>query len=307
MAKLSDKELAASYGWALATLNSEPDLKKLFQTAVKKQYTPERFIAEMRNTKWFQSTSESQRKYLVLKTADPAQYVAQVSALMDSLADQYSKLTGEVLEVNKPVVGNDGKITAGTGFLATVADEALRLGMNEAQLRNRLYGAVDWQRKVAEGELNGSLSGNLQQMRQQAAALGVDPSEEWFANRVSAIALEEDTPEGALGALRNMAKDRYTAYADRIDAGETMQDITESYRQSMSKILEINPGEIDVFDNQVQNAITHRNEAGEDAPMSIAQFEDALRRDDRWQYTQNAKEKLLSTGQNLLRSFGLVG
>lgn len=305
MAKLSDKELSASYGWALATLNSEPELKSLFKTAVKKQYTPERFIAEMRNTKWFQATSESQRKYLVLKTADPAQYAAQVGALMDSLADQYSSLTGEVLQVNKPKISG-GKIKAGSGLLAQIADDALKFGYNEAQIKDRLFATVDWQNKAARNELGGTMSGAMQQMRQQAAALGVDPTEQWYADRISKIAMGQDTAEGALGALKGMSRDRYSAFADRIDAGETMSDISEGYRQSMSKVLEINPGSLDVFDNRIQSALTRRNDAGEDAPMSINQFEDSLRQDDRWQYTQNAKESLMTAGQGVLRSFGLA-
>lgn len=305
MAKLSDKELAAQYGWALSTLNGVPELKKLFQRAVSKQYTPERFIAELRNTKWFKASSESQRKYLVLRTADPKQYVSQVTQLMQTVADQYSSMTGEVLPLNFPTIKN-GKITDGSGFLWTVATHALSLGYNEAQIKDELFKSIDWQKKIKDDTLGGSLSGAIQQMRQQAYNLGIQPSEQWYADRVGAVALGDDTAEGALGRLKTMAKERYSAFADRIEAGETMTDISEGYRQSMAKVLELAPGEVDVFDSKIQNALTKRNTEGAPTPQSINDFEDDLRKDTRWQYTQNAKETLLTSGQNLLRSFGLA-
>lgn len=302
--KLSSAALAANYGWAMATLNSSPDLKKLFSKAVSKQYTPERFIAELRNTAWFKKNSESQRKMIVLKTTDPTQYVSQVSQVMASLADQYSQATGEVLPYTPPKAVN-GKITVGAGFLYDAAVQSLSMGLNEAQIKDQLFKSIDWTQKIHASSLGGTTSGQLQQMRQQAAALGVDPSDSWYGDQIGKIALGNDSIEGSALRLKELAKQRYSAFADRIDAGESVSDISEGYKQSLSKVLEINPGSIDVFDPKIQSALTRRNDEGADAPASINQFEDDLRKDDRWQYTQNAKETLLGTGSNLLKNFGV--
>lgn len=304
--KLSSRELAARYGWALATLNSSPDLKKLFNRAVSKQYTPERFIAELRSTKWFRSKSEAQRKFIVLRTSDPAQYISQVKQVMASLADQYSGATGQVLPFTPPKLVK-GKLVGGTGFLYSAALTSLSLGYNDAQIKDQLFKSIKWDQKIAEGSLGGTTSGLLQQMRQQASQLGINPTDHWYGSQLGKIALGNDTAEGATQRLKELAKQRYTAFADRIEAGESMSDISEGYRQSMSRILEVNPGQLDVFDPKIQGALTKRNTDGHDAPLSINDFEDSLRKDDRWQYTQNAKETLMSTGQNVLKSFGLVG
>lgn len=302
--KLSSAELAANYGWALATLNSSPDLKKLFRRAVSKQYTPERFIAELRNTNWFKKSSESQRKFLVLRTADPAQYVSQIKQVMASLADQYGEATGQVPNFGPPKIVN-GKLKGGSGWLYQAAITSLSLGYNEAQMRDLLFKSVDWTKKIATDSLGGTTSGLLQSMRQQASALGVKPTDSWYGDQIGKISLGNDTAEGALARLKNLSKQRYSAFADRIEAGESLDDISEGYKQSMAKVLEISPTQIDVFDPKVQNALTNRTQEGADAPLSINQFEDALRKDDRWQYTQNAKESLVGMGSNLLKSFGL--
>ena len=302
--KLSSHELAAVYGWAMATLNSSPDLKKLFQRAVRKQYTPERFIAELRSTKWFRANSESQRKFIVLKTTDPAQYVGQIKQVMASLADQYSGATGQTLSFGAPRL-KSGKIVGGSGFLYNAAVQSMKMGLNDAQIKDLLFKSIDWNKKIADHSLGGTTSGMLQQMRQQASALGVKPTDSWYGSQLGKIALGNDSAEGAMGRLKELAKARYTAFADRIEAGESVADISEGYRQSMSKVLELNPGQLDVFDPKIQGALTQRNADGKDAPASINDFEDSLRKDDRWQYTQNAKETLVSTGQNVLKSFGL--
>lgn len=303
---LSSKELASDYGWAMATLNSIPDLKKLFKRAVAKQYTPERFIAEMRNTKWYKNSSESQRKFLVLQTADPSQYVAQMKQVMASLNDQYSQATGQVPRFDPPTIKN-GKVVPGSGFLYNRALSSMQMGLNDAQIKDLLFASVDWSQRIAADTLGGTASGQVQSLRAQASALGVQPSNDWYGEQLGKIELGNDTADSSLEQLKALAKQRYSAFADQIDGGATMQDISEGYKQSMAKVLEVNPASVDVFDPKIQDALTKRNDQGADAPQSITDFEKDLRTDDRWQYTQNAKETLLNQGKNVLQSFGLSG
>lgn len=307
--KLSSSELAASYGYALSLLNSDPELQKLFNTAVSKQYTPERFQAELRATNWFQSKSESQRRYAVLRTTEPAQYVSQMSQTMASLADQYSQMTGEVLPVNYPSL-NGKTIVDGSGFLAHAADMALQLGWNEAQIRDQLFGSIDWGQKIRTFTLGGQASGYVQGFKQQAAAYGVKPSDTWYGQKVGSVVVGDNTPEGVLGELKRMAMQRYSHFADQIAAGETVADIAENYMQSMGRVLEINPESIDVFDRQIQEGLKARpvegGKPGQVAAMSISDFEDHLRKDDRWQFTDNAKETVMGQAKSVLEQFGLT-
>ncbi len=303
--KLQDKELAASYGWALAFLNSVPELKKLFGKAVKKQYTPERFIGELQATKWYQGTAEPQRRYQVLRTAYPSDYVSKVSQIMSSLADQYSQMTGETLAVKPPKIVK-GKIVNGSGTLAHIADMSLKLGWNEAQIRDNLFKSVNWRDRVAKRAIGGQSAGNLQALRQQAAAYGVQPSENWFGDVLGRIAVGNNTIEGGIESLKNSAKQRYAHYAQDIDAGRTIDDIADNYRQSMARVLEINPNSIDVFDSQIQTALQGSlSSDGKRSAMTIGDFERRLRSDNRWQYTDNAREQIVGGTASLLKSFGL--
>src|SRR3546814_493020 len=96
-AKLSEEDLAATYGFALAVLNSDPSLKDVFKKAVKGQWTSERFQASVMQTIWFRNRSDSQRNYQIMKQTDPAKFIAEVNRTMTTIADQWGELTGQSL------------------------------------------------------------------------------------------------------------------------------------------------------------------------------------------------------------------
>lgn len=324
--KVAEEDLAANYGFALATLNSNPELKKTFKNAVKGQWTPERFIAQLKGTKWWQQRSLTQSKYDILKTSHPQQYVSQVEQTMASIADQWGEMTGEQLTFNAPTVavsgggaGKKGKkkkdakgktvtssVSGGAGTLFQLADQALRNGWNESQIRDHLAASVDWRARVRTHTISGASSAQLSQWRNAAADLGVQPHDDWFADRLGDVNKGSQTAEGVIDKLRQQAKQRYAAFADDIDNGATLKDLTENYRQSIGNILEVPPNQVDVFDKNIQRAITARNTDGLNTPMNIGDFEDTLRKDDRWQFTQNAHDKIVGLGTNVVRSFGLM-
>jgi hypothetical protein len=307
--KVSERDLAANYGFALAVLNSDKSLKGLFKKAVSKQYTPERFQAELLSTPWFRQRSESQRKYQILKQTDPGKYVSQMRQLMSSLGDQWGELTGtEAVGVKPQLTTVKGKttVTNGSGFLWTAADAALKFGWNESQIRDHLAKSFNWTKAVQQNNLGGSMSGQLQNWRAQAHALGIDPSDAFYASKLKDVASGNNTEQGIQARMKKLAAQRYKGFADDIEAGATMEDLTENYRESMGRILEIPPGQVDVFDRNIQKAVNRRNDKGDYEAMDIGSFEDELRKDKRWAKTQNAHDTLIGAGTSVLRSFGLV-
>jgi len=66
-------------------------------------------------------------------------------------------------------------------------------------------------------------------------------------------------------------------------------------------VLELNADEIDLNDPSLGIAI---NDKGD---MNISEFKRALRKDSRWQYTNQAKEEVSSIALKVLRDFGFQG
>lgn len=83
-----------------------------------------------------------------------------------------------------------------------------------------------------------------------------------------------------------------------LDQGVDLDTIYSPYRNLMASILELNPESIDLKDPTLRSAI------GPDKEMPIYDFEKALRKDYRWQYTDNAKRDVSNVTLKVLRDFG---
>src|SRR5438093_495185 len=69
---LSRGATAEDYGFVEALFDSNPELKKLFNKAVKGGWEAKKFQAELRDTKWWKTHSEQERSYLTKRYGDPA-------------------------------------------------------------------------------------------------------------------------------------------------------------------------------------------------------------------------------------------
>jgi hypothetical protein len=69
----------------------------------------------------------------------------------------------------------------------------------------------------------------------------------------------------------------------------------------MSAILELNPDSISLNDPTLRSAI------GSNGETSIYDFQRALRKDARWQYTNNAREDVFQSVGKVLQDFGFQG
>jgi hypothetical protein len=83
-----------------------------------------------------------------------------------------------------------------------------------------------------------------------------------------------------------------------LDQGVDLDTIYSPYRNLMASILELNPESIDLKDPTLRLAF------GPDKETTIYDFEKALRKDYRWQYTDNAKRDVSNVALKVLRDFG---
>lgn len=86
-----------------------------------------------------------------------------------------------------------------------------------------------------------------------------------------------------------------------VDSGLDLESIYAPYKKSMATILELPSDSISLNDPTLRGAITA------DKTMTIFDFEKQLRRDARWQYTNQAKEEVSSAALRVLRDFGFQG
>lgn len=287
---INRQELAAEYGWSLAILKSNNQLWDLFNSAVRHTWTPERFVAEMRTTDWFQNHSAAWRQATVLRLTDPSEYQGRVDAMKSHVLNVWGAAMGAPMDTNRA---------------DRLAKTAIQLGWTDEQLTDRLVNSTNFMRLLKRDSLGGNAAQASQQIDQYAAAYGVGVGNHWKAQQLKDILSGGDTMDGTLNRIKELSKSKYTAFADQIDAGKTIDSIADPYRQEMAQLLELNPNDIGVDNHHIQQALQFKNQDGKAAPLSLSDFGDAIRRDPRWQLTQNARDSVMSLGYNLAKSFGL--
>jgi hypothetical protein len=86
-----------------------------------------------------------------------------------------------------------------------------------------------------------------------------------------------------------------------MDNGLDLDAIYAPYKRVMASNLEVMPDSINLNDPLLRTAI------GPDKEMSIYDFEKQIRKDNRWQYTNKAREEVADATLRVLRDFGLMG
>jgi len=86
-----------------------------------------------------------------------------------------------------------------------------------------------------------------------------------------------------------------------LDQGLDLDAVYAPYKNTMASLLEVNPDSISLSDPLLRSAIQG------DREMPIYEFQRALRKDPRWQYTDNARQTVSSGLTQVLKDFGFMG
>lgn len=285
--KLSPEELASNYGWSIGFLEHNPELKGLFDQAVKGTWTADKFQAEIRNTKWWKTTSETARQAQALKATDPATYNAQLSAARM----QVQMLASEV------------GAALPSGQLGKIAESVLSAGLDEDGIRNILGNYINF---TKDGTLTGEAGMHEYTMKQYAASMGVNISDQTLKNQAALVVRKMATTQDFEDQLREQAKSAYPAYSAQIDGGQTMMDIATPYMQTMSTELGLPASSITLQDPLIKSALNGLDQNGKPAGKTLLDFTTQLRNDPRWNQTSTARDQAMSVGRKVLNDMGVV-
>lgn len=290
--KIDRRTLAQNYGFALAFMNSNKELKRLFNKAVAETWAPDKFIAQLRNTDWFKKRSAAVRNAILQETSDPATFQAGLDQMTATVRDTYGSMFGANTMDEKQI--------------ARWARLAHRMGWSQAELVDRITAGADYQKMLKKDSLGGTAAEMKSQLDSLAQNYGLRLGDNWKANQLRKVMSGDDTIAGIQSRVQEMAMREYKAFADRIAAGETVTEIADPYVQRMSDLLEMNPNSVGVRNDLIQRAMKQQGADGKPAAMDLYTFEKEVRKDNRWQYTQNARKEVADVTSELLRSFGVM-
>lgn len=183
-----------------------------------------------------------------------------------------------------------------------LAQEAYDKGLDRE--RNSFNAFLDQKFKFSAEGAKGKAGEQLAELQKVAAANGLDLQKAfgtqlptWFAsiNKGESI----DTYKKI---IRDVAKIGMPQnIASLLDNGVDLDAVYSPYKNVMASVLEINPESITLNDPVLRSAITGEKE------LPIYEFQRQLRKDSRWQYTNQAKEEVSDVALKVLRDFGFQG
>jgi hypothetical protein len=287
-----EKAAAELYPSYYAIIRNNPEIRDLIRRSIgPPAWSQERFNAELFNTNWYKTTSESARQWEILSNQDPAEAQARVST--------------QAAEIRS--TANFYGVSLSQEQITQLATDAVKFGFNLQQINDAigmkaLEGGVEGISDLAQGYYG-------QEMRRRLSNYGVTLSDTTFNQYLNQIAVGAESLDSFQDYAMTLGKSLFPALADQFDAGRTFDQIVDPYKQTAARILEIAPDSVDFQQPQWQRALTQMDEgSSQQRLMSNREWGDYLRRDRSfgYEYTNDAKQKAYQTANQIADLFGRV-
>jgi hypothetical protein len=299
-----------------------PGLDKILVQAVDEEWDNEKFLAAARGTSWWQKNAPALRERIINrekynelraagekdidKTTEYGLYITKKKNEVKSKARELAGVTlteeqaqsvaekiyngfldDDPLAVNALIIPFIGKVSSivGTGTGAQNVTAYSGQALQAYQTLQSIAKANGFSLKdILPGISTSTTGGDLEQAVLQGLAAGTID-----INRVAQDA-RVLAGQGQPQYVRNL-----------LNQGYDLENVYAPYKNQMAAVLEINPDMIDLNDPTLRSAITDKGD------MNLFDFKRTLRQDDRWQYTQSARDEVSSGALKVLQDFGFTG
>lgn len=279
-------ELANAWGLSYALLSDPtygPELQEVLRLLNKNDLTGARKALEL--SKFFQNNGVTVASRIKMKAAQPGAYA---DALEKYKLAQKQRLTAVGIKVDP------NKIDA-------ILTQAYDTGLDENQLNNMILGTQDYSAKFG-----GTTLGSIDSLKQYASSFGMSYGETFWDTYSKDLFAGTTTVEDIKAKIRQDSASAYPVYADGINEGKSLDAMMSAYKTSIANILEVDPDTITFNDKNLRRAGQYVDANGKPALMPIWQFEQELRNDPRWEFTNNARSTVDSMSLKVLRDWGLA-
>ena len=287
--------IQAEFGSLWDVYNSDPDVKKVIDEAVKEGYQDDevKVEAKLANTSWYRTTQKSSRQWAIQQSTDPA---TAESRIVSSI---------EELRVNANNLG----FTFNDESLRKLATDSIKFGWSDQQKLNALGSE-----QVASSQLDGaqgtadlrqsSVSRNL---RSKAAAYFQKPSEEMIDSWTKQILTGQKSEVQFEETMRGSARTQFRSLQPALDRGEDVDTAMYAYTQQAGSILgkSIDTSQIDWTQDKWNKALNFQDtKTGEYRQMDLWEWNQYLRTLPEWQNTDEASQAYGNLAMTLARGFG---
>jgi hypothetical protein len=232
--------------------------------------------------------------------SSPTQAISTIQSVFksvlnrDATAEELTNFT-KVLNKAERSAGRKTKKSGGRTEYTTDLDRVQFLTDEIKKIKDPATGKSEFE--VKKGEKDSLTSQDLMTV---ARANGIDLGQDQLNSYLTSIRSGKDInvvkndirAAAGLGRPDNIKK--------LLAEGTDLETIYAPYKRTMATILEVDPASIDINDSTLQTAIG-------DKELPIYEFRKVLKKDPRWQYTNNAREEVSNLAVKVLRDFGFQG
>lgn len=294
------EDIQAGYGFVGLLAKAIPELNDILGRATREQWTPDRFVQTVADSKWYKSTPAAQREWITKQITDPASAEEEIR---NGAAEIQAELSG---------MGAGGLGADPTGWLRQRYVEMRVAGLADdpAARKAWLWNKYSSDSTLAGGGLDsgGQHAKLVREAFQMAHDYGYKSGDltgevlRWVNGAMLAGGAADIG--GWQSAMVNYATAMYSPYKEEIRGGRTVAEIAKPVMDRVAQLLEVNPMNVNVNDPLVRKAMTEWNPEGR--AYSLREIEDATRRDARWKTTDNAKQTAVQMMEEIGNKFGMM-
>ena len=191
-----------------------------------------------------------------------------------------------------------------SGVLHDLGVDYTRYGWNDAELRQQLVGRARWD---DDTELTGEAAKIVQDISRTAGDYLVRLSDSSKRSWARSILAGTETIDGFREYAMSQAKSRFPTMEAAIDRGLSVQDYVEPYRQVAAQTLEMNPDQVDFFEDRFSVLLDGgESQKGERMPMTLAEAQRHMRGMDEYKGTEQARRSAEELSSAMIQTFGEV-
>jgi hypothetical protein len=289
-------------------------LKTLLRRFVDKELTIDQFVKEIQNDVWYrQNSQEIQARYIQLfnyedlvntgQARGTTNYEQEIDRIVRDVQAEARTMRGaEVDDADARAIAKDLYIFNQDKDRSVIRERIARFikpvaGMIAGQLTQDYGGEALQNYQALQGlaKANGFNLADILPKDATGKAMTAQSTLQAIATgKLDVNRIAQDVRKLAAVGQSDFVK-------ELLGQGYNLEDAYSPYKQRMADILEIDPSAINLRDPALMMAIN------KDGDMNLFDYERALRKDARWQYTERARNEATGVAMNILRNFGFQG
>jgi hypothetical protein len=293
--------------WIITALQQIPELNSLYQKVKNPdgsfKYDAATIATMINDTDWYRLNGPTVAQKLIdrIKGGENA-YREGVNEYRQSVSKTATELG---LDATDPMVSN---------YLAALGENAYLHNWTPAQVEGVITSNTEIVKKIK----GGLYSAQASDIADFANTMGTVVSAGDMTNYTQRLMGLTDkngvrvrsSVDDIKAEIRKNTATKYGVFADQINAGVSLWDLTSNYRQKAADLLEVDPDTIKWDDPLFKDGKIFQSVDPKDPSKIVArplwEADKMIRGDERWQYTKNANDQYDKYAYSILQKFGMV-